>query len=213
MIALWMAISLLTLNINGLHNYLKWLSFWQEIPRKDIICIQESHLMAQQECSFSLHAQSFDFFFSHGSSNSAGVLVAFRCNTGVIPVKAAEIAGRLLVIDFDLDQCRTRLINLYALNNLGERATFFQDCFKLITDCMILLGDFNSVEHITDHFSQRLDDTSSLLNSSLDLYHFSELMGSHRYLFTYHHPTVATCKSRLDRIYLNFSMPRCQGFS
>ena len=124
--ALWMAISLLTLNINGLHNYLKWSSFWQEIPRKDIICIQESHLMAQQECSFILHTQSFDFFFSLGSSNSAGVLVVFRHNTGVIPIKAAEISGRLLAIDFDLDQCRTRLINLYAPNDPGERAIFFR---------------------------------------------------------------------------------------
>ncbi len=78
---------------------------------------------------------------------------------------------------------------------------------------MILVGDFNSVEHITDHFSQRLDNTSTFLNSSLDLYHFSELMGSHRFSFTYHHPIVATHKSRLDRIYLNFPMPRCQGFS
>ena len=101
--ALWMAISLLTLNVNGLHDQLKWSSFWQEIPKKDIICIQESHLTAQQECSFCLHAQSFDFFFSHGSSNSAGVLVAFRCNIGVIPIKAAELLGRLLAIDFYLD--------------------------------------------------------------------------------------------------------------
>ena len=38
-------------------------------------------------------------------------------------------------------------------------------------------------------------------------------MGSHRYSFTYYHPAVATQKCRLDRIYLNFPMPRCRGFS
>ncbi len=106
----------------------EFLYFYHNPPLSESLAVKNAvlSLLAQQECSFILHAQSFDFFFSHGSSNSAGVLVAFRCNTGVIPVKAAEIAGRLLVIDFDLDQCRTRLINLYALNDPGERTTFFR---------------------------------------------------------------------------------------
>ncbi len=97
---LWlMVLSFLTLNINGLHNPNKWSTLWREIPKKDVICFQKSHLTAEQEFTFGLHAQTHDFFFSNGSTNSCSVLVAVRWSTGVMAVKTASIPGRLIVVD------------------------------------------------------------------------------------------------------------------
>ena len=58
-----MALTSVTINANGLYDQTKWPIFWQEVVHADIICAQESHLVADQERSFRLHAQSYDFFF------------------------------------------------------------------------------------------------------------------------------------------------------
>ncbi len=66
---------LITINANGLHDELKWTHLWQSLPRPDIICIQETHLTKQQEFAFALHAQSYNWLYSHGSSSSGGVCI------------------------------------------------------------------------------------------------------------------------------------------
>ena len=68
------------------------------MPRRDIICLQETHLCQEQEYSSKLYAQSYDFWFSHGSSNSAGVCVCVQCGLGVNTVKVGEVPGHLLAL-------------------------------------------------------------------------------------------------------------------
>ena len=86
-----MALTFVIINVNGLHDQTKWPVFWQEVMCADIICVQESHLTASQENSFRLYAQSYDFFFSHRISQSAGVWVAVRQNIGIMAVKSSEV--------------------------------------------------------------------------------------------------------------------------
>ncbi len=75
-------LSMCTLNVNGIYDPLKWKDLWNLLPCTDIICLQETHLATTQEYSFKIHAQSYDWYFSHGSSNSAGVAVAVHRHTG-----------------------------------------------------------------------------------------------------------------------------------
>ncbi len=96
----WMVLTILSLNANGLYTETKWSTFWSELPKSDILCIQEMHLISQQEFAFTNYAQSYDFFFSHGTSNSAGVFVAVCRSSGIIMHKMGEIPGYLLVLDF-----------------------------------------------------------------------------------------------------------------
>ena len=86
-------LTLLMINANSLHDDHKWQDFWFEIPRLDIICIQQTHLDCTQELSFGLHAQAYDLFYSHGTTNSAGVLIAVKWSVGVIVAKVMEIPG------------------------------------------------------------------------------------------------------------------------
>ncbi len=130
---MFMALTMITSNVNGLHNSLKWSEFWQAILRKDIICLQETHLVSTQERAFELHAQSYNFFYAHGITGSSGVCVAVRHNTGVSIVKSGEILGRLLALniksgDFDFD-----LVCIYAPNNSSERRSFFAQLLSFCT--------------------------------------------------------------------------------
>ncbi len=122
MILKWfcMALTVITLNGNRLHNSGKWSDFWRETPKSEIICVQETHLTPDQEYSFKINAQSYDFIFSHETSNSAGVFTVIHRNTGVMVVKSGEIPGRLLSINLSLDNVTTHIINIYAPNNAAQ---------------------------------------------------------------------------------------------
>ena len=87
--------SIVTLNVNGLHDPVKWKALWSELPQCDVICLQEMHVTPNQVYAFQLHCQSYDWIFSFGSSNSAGVGVAIKRNLGKKMLKIADIPGRL----------------------------------------------------------------------------------------------------------------------
>ncbi len=69
---------------------------------------------------------------------------------------------------------------------------------------MLLIGDFNSVAASGDRMSGNLDPTSIQLQSFLGLNNFSEPLGNHLNTFTYHHLTISTHISHIDRAYTNF---------
>ena len=57
----------------------------------DVLCFQETHLCTSLEFAFELHAQGYDFFYSHSTSASAGVCTAVKRSIGVKAVKLSEI--------------------------------------------------------------------------------------------------------------------------
>ncbi len=90
------------LNVNGLGNETKWTMLWSEINRADIICLQEMHLCPEKEYNFHLFAQLYDFFYSHGSTNSSGVCIAVKWNSIIMVTRCGEIKGHLLALDMEL---------------------------------------------------------------------------------------------------------------
>ncbi len=77
----------------------------------------------------------------------------------------------------------------------------------------LLLGDFNSVTVSSDRHSQNLDSTSKMLEKVLSFHKFYEPQGTHIHHFSYHHPSIAERKSRIDCIYSTYPMQGLQGFS
>ena len=118
--ALPFMLTVVTLNVNGLHDQAKWEPPWRELPKADIICLQETHLTSQQERAFALYALSFDLFYAYGSSNSGGVLTAVNRRTGVILIKVAEIKGQMLARDITQGDLKMRIVNLYGPNVAKE---------------------------------------------------------------------------------------------
>ncbi len=60
---IWMALTFIMINVNGKHDQAKWPTFWQEVPRADVLCLQEMHLIKQQEKSLSCMLNHMISFF------------------------------------------------------------------------------------------------------------------------------------------------------
>ena len=143
---LWFAVlTAITLNINGLCNKDKWLQLWKSMPRVNIICFQETHLRTSLEFAFQLHAQGYDFYFSHSTLASAGVCTAVRHSLGITAVKLKEIPGRLLPLDLMKNGEIIWILNVYVLNTSAEQKEYFSELAKLVSSNVIVLGDFNSI--------------------------------------------------------------------
>ncbi len=208
-----MVLMAIILNVNSLGDKEKWVQLWKTTPRTDIICFQETHLCTSLEFTFKLHAQGYNFYFSHGSSALAGVCMAICRSLGVTAVKLADIPSHCLPLELTNNGEMVQILNIYAPNDGCERVKFFQNLEPYLIGNVMLLGDFNSATLPQDHLSKRLDTSSILLDSILRNHQFTEPVGSHLENFTYHHPSIPECKSRLDRIYVNYLCVRLWGFS
>ncbi len=105
--------SICTLNVNGIHDSNKWTDLWNLLPHMDIICLQEMHLTHAQEYAFKLFVQSYDWFFAHGTSNSAGVAIAVHRHIGVKVSLVGTVPGHLIALDIE-GPISFRLVTLYA---------------------------------------------------------------------------------------------------
>ena len=77
---LCLMVSLLSLNVNGIHDSKKWSPILNTIlgVSPDIVSLQETHLVSDQEYLFGCALPNFSIFYDHGMSNSTGVLIAIR---------------------------------------------------------------------------------------------------------------------------------------
>lgn len=118
---------LASFNCNGLHDHKKWHSTWKLLKsmNTDIIVLQETHLQQKQECVFRLHAQCFDCFFSHGTSQSALVAMIARCNAGLVVRSFVSVSPHLAALDVVYHGNELRFLACYAPPQHGERLRFF----------------------------------------------------------------------------------------
>ena len=90
-------------------------------------------------------------FFSRGTSNSCGVLIAYLGKTSfVVNKQKTDKAGRILILDVMLDGDNYILINLYKANNETEKCKIFNELQSLLNffdikrnKRIIFGGDFN----------------------------------------------------------------------
>ena len=170
-----------------------------------MLCLQEIYFVPEQLFALKLYAQAYDWFFSLGTSNSAGVAFGVKHSAGIIVNKAGEIPGYLLALDFvNLQQ---HLICIYVPADAKNRCIFFEVMSTFLTSGTILLGDFNSITDPFDRLSGNLDGTSCMLDAILLNHNFVEIDGSYRGTFSYFHPSILSRKSQIDRIYVNFHNP------
>ncbi len=114
------------------------------------------------------------------------------------------ITGHALILDLKGDDS-LRLINIYAPPFSKARKQFFEQIEGYCDVQRFLVGDFNSVVDPVDWLSGNLDNTSAQLYTFLDAKHLVEMQGSHLSVFSYHHPSISSWKSRLDCIYLSMN--------
>ena len=92
-----------------------------------------------------------DLHFSHGSSNSCGVLIAFYGNEDrTVKKKLSDKKGRVLVLDTRIGGSNFLLINIYNANSekeqvsvLNELTTILSNFENTLNHTVIFAGDFN----------------------------------------------------------------------
>ena len=96
-----MAISIATLNVNGLRDANKRMGFiqWLVCFNYDVLCLQETHISSYAECSAWLSPAGYDCLISPGSNRSRGSVILYRSSFS-LQNQWSDTEGRLIWAEF-----------------------------------------------------------------------------------------------------------------
>ncbi len=120
------SITIATYNCNGLANSSKrnevfaWLLDKENVK---IICVQETHSNAENELKWQTEWGG-SIYFSHGLSNSRGVMILFKEQQHAVHSVQTDDDGRWILLDVTVDNLHINLINIYAPNE--DNPCFFE---------------------------------------------------------------------------------------
>ena len=126
----------ITNNVKGLQSSKKRLKLIEYLKNKlksnGVLFLQETHSISNDE-----NAWADDFkgqvFFSHRTSNSRGVLVAYLGSKSfVVKNKRNDDDGRILILDVSIDDTDYILVHIYNANNETEQIKVFNDLHLLL---------------------------------------------------------------------------------
>ena len=168
-----MALSVLTLNCNGIRDASKraGLLLWvRSLPlRPDIICLQEVHCSSVRDCLSWFQSSGFGVVCSPGSVRSAGCVILFRDILSVSDFWC-DAEGRYLQCEFSFRGQSFRVCSLYVPNRNPARDSFLRDLQVKIDFSVpsLLCGDFNTVfDRAVDRRGSDPSDTSRESTSAL----------------------------------------------
>lgn len=85
-----------------------------------IICLQETHYTPDQETQWKSEWEG-NIYFSHGISNSRGVMIMFKKDLVYTVHNAqSDTEGRWLILDLKIDDLNIQLINIYAQMKIAQ---------------------------------------------------------------------------------------------
>ena len=143
-------LNFLSNNVNGLKSSKKRIKMFEyfrdKVSNNGIIFLQETH---STEDAYNKWRDDFQgqIFFSHGTTNSCGVMIGFLGNKKIKYNKIrTDNNGRIIVLEAEIDDEIFFLINLYDPNTEAEQfETLFEleqmlDIFSLDSSKNILLA-------------------------------------------------------------------------
>ena len=75
-----------------------------------------------------------DLYFSHGKSNSCGVIISFSGNKALtVKKRLCDENGRILILETLIDDSEFILINLYNSNTESEQIQTFNELNTLLS--------------------------------------------------------------------------------
>ena len=114
-------ITIISLNVKGLQSDQKRRDIFNYLRNKkySIIFLQETHSSEKDEKCWTAE-WGHKCFFSHGNTNSAGVMILFQ-NNFEYSVKniIRDKSGRYIVMDITVEHYHLSIVNLYGPNSLS----------------------------------------------------------------------------------------------
>ena len=129
-------LTFITNNIKGIQNNSKRLSvveyFKNKLGNSVILLLQETHSTFNDE---NIWKNDFNVpvFYSHGTSQSCGVLIAFFGNLNFLVNKQVGDKNEcILILDVNIDEIRYVLVNIYNANTEVEQVQVLNKLRELI---------------------------------------------------------------------------------
>ena len=145
---------MLSNNVKGIQKRTKRLGliqfFKNKIGKNGVVFLQETHSTSEVEQKWNVDFNG-QVFYSHGTSNSCGVLIAFLGNQKiVVKNQLTDKKGRILILDVDIDDSNYILINIYNPNTEPEQISTLNQLSNLLKSLdinnhkqILFAGDFN----------------------------------------------------------------------
>ena len=147
-IFLLIALTVISVNVNGLRNENRRLGFlqWLSHLSPSVVCLQETHAVSSADLQSWFSGFGFLCAGSFGSVHSRGVAVLYRpifeCRSVV-----CEFDGRFVLVELPFRGAVFRVASIYAPNRNPDRDDFLVRCVNAIDPTVptLLCGDFNTV--------------------------------------------------------------------
>ena len=202
-------------NMNGLGDKVKRQAAFDKLNRKGpaIFMLQETHSTPSLEEAFKRQFNANEMYFSHGTSNSNGVLTAISKGYDVKVLNIfKDEEGRFLITDIARNDFVFRLGNIYAPTRNNERSqilvlkAFADIIYDSITENIITSGDWNLYMSKLDKLDSMPDTNDNptyrnRLNSFLEVNDMVDpwrICNPTKKMFTWHRGDK---RSRLDYIF------------
>ena len=150
--------SIIGRNVNGMSNTKKRDKMFLRLKSKaDVIFLQETHTTISVEKIYENNYSDLKFIFSHGSSNSCGVIIAFKSSLEYeIHNSIKDPSGRYIFANVTIQGHNCLLVNVYAPTESEKKnVEFLTEINDLLTnyngtniDSIIMQGDWNFTETI-----------------------------------------------------------------
>ena len=108
-----------------------------KIGHRGILFLQETHYLIDREKQWNDKFKD-QLYFSHGKTNSCGVLIAFYGNLNVVVKNQFNDGyGRILILEVTIDDADYLLVNVYNANREQEQ-------LKILQNLSVMLENFDS---------------------------------------------------------------------
>ena len=198
-----MALSILTLNCNGIWDQYKrsglvqWL---RSLPVSvDVVCLQETRCISVSECSLWFQSAGFSSVVSPGSVHSCGCIILLRPSLTLVN-SWCDVDGCYLQCELSFFAKLFCMCCIYSPNRNCGRDQFLDDLHAKVDPSIptVLVGDFNAVfdRSLDQSGSDPLDSSRESSSSLVNLFDACCVIDIWRYL----HPSAS-----------GFTWTRCNG--
>jgi exonuclease III len=146
-------LDLMSLNVRGMQTQKKRKSFfvWLDKFKKQILLLQDTHSTVFDENDYK-NFWGHSIFFSHGSSNSRGVVTIIpKTINSINKLYYCDLEGRLLIVELIMNETIYYIVNVYAPSASieSDKINFLtklkNELYPLKNNNIIIGGDWNIV--------------------------------------------------------------------